>query len=630
MLARLKQIVNAFNQSHHSLCTLSKAKTNKGRRNLNVLITQRVSLTEAPPARSRNGCLAESRQSKIGTFRVAVLVGLLFGGSFTLEYLFGAFDSLAAQLVSYFDPRASHQSGPWPKNPNGVVEPPLVMPVPTLPGRPGNLSQEQEAKLQEFWLATLRVFGVHSDHDGDKVVESNGVINPSSTMGGGQRQVMADAGNDKKRKSRLGLFGRKNQKEADESSTENRASAISSTPQLADGDDKYGQAKEFRHAIASQSPGDLRNAFWSMVKHDHPDGLLLRFLRARKWDVEKALIMLISTMHWRSQEMHVDDDVIKRGEGGALESAKHASAGLEKDGDDFLVQLRMGKSFLHGVDKEGRPMCFVRVRLHRQGEQSEASLERYTVYVIETARLFLTPSVDTAAIVFDMTGFSMANMDYAPLKFMIKCFEANYPESLGIVIVHKSPWIFQGLLDSSYGARGSTLTDLGIWSIIKGWLDPVVASKVHFTKNVEELDHYVPRSHIPKELGGEEDWAYQYVEPTASENERMADRDRKDSLLQEREALFREFETATLAWIGESVASDEFRGLQNRRDNIAGNLRANYWRVDPYIRARTLYDRLGIISDDGQIEPYPKVKRVGNQKQLDSVQPIKTSVDDLD
>lgn len=58
-----------------------------------------------------------------------------------------------------------------------------------------------------------------------------------------------------------------------------------------------------------------------------------------------------------------------------------------------------------------------------------------------------------------MTNFSMANMvgslysalpevtllmnqDYGPVKFMIKCFEANYPESLGVVLVHKSPWIF--------------------------------------------------------------------------------------------------------------------------------------------------------------------------------------------
>ena len=44
-----------------------------------------------------------------------------------------------------------------------------------------------------------------------------------------------------------------------------------------------------------------------------------------------------------------------------------------------------------------------------------------------------------------MTGFSMANMDYTPVKFMIKCFEANYPESLGAVLVHNAPWVFQGM-----------------------------------------------------------------------------------------------------------------------------------------------------------------------------------------
>ena len=45
-----------------------------------------------------------------------------------------------------------------------------------------------------------------------------------------------------------------------------------------------------------------------------------------------------------------------------------------------------------------------------------------------------------------MTGFSLANMDYTPVKFMIKCFEANYPECLGAVLVHKAPWVFQGTL----------------------------------------------------------------------------------------------------------------------------------------------------------------------------------------
>ena len=35
-------------------------------------------------------------------------------------------------------------------------------------------------------------------------------------------------------------------------------------------------------------------------------------------------------------------------------------------------------------------------------------------------------------------------MDYAPLKFVIKALEANYPECLESILVHKAPWVFQG------------------------------------------------------------------------------------------------------------------------------------------------------------------------------------------
>ena len=68
----------------------------------------------------------------------------------------------------------------------------------------------------------------------------------------------------------------------------------------------------------------------------------------------------------------------------------------KKKGEEFLHQMRMGKSFLHGVDRMGRPICVVRVRLHRASEQSVETLERFTVYTIETARLLLAPPVETA------------------------------------------------------------------------------------------------------------------------------------------------------------------------------------------------------------------------------------------
>jgi hypothetical protein len=163
------------------------------------------------------------------------------------------------------------------------------------------------------------------------------------------------------------------------------------------GNDKFGQSQLFKDAMASSTPTELREAFWAMVKHDHPDALLLRFLRARKWDVNAALVMAISALHWRITESKVDSDVMLRGEAGMLEASESAKDEKEKQlGKDFIGQFRLGKSFVKGVDKFGRPLCYIRVRLHHAGDYSEESLERYTVYTIETARMMLRPPIDTA------------------------------------------------------------------------------------------------------------------------------------------------------------------------------------------------------------------------------------------
>ena len=259
------------------------------------------------------------------------------------------------------------------------------MPGTVLAGRPGNLTPEQEAKLKELWIATLRVFGV--------ALLTDDTNETKSLEGADQRSRTETNDSEKQKKKRMSLFGKKHKND------DGDGAVIDSS---VNSNDKWGQTKEFHNVIANQSPEELRKAFWSMVKHDNPDGLLLRFLRARKWDVQNALIMLVATMHWRLQEMHVDDDIMLKGEGGALEEVKSSNASLRKESEDFLAQARLGKSFIHGTDKEGRPMCFVRVRLHRKGEQSEPSLERYTVFEIETARLMLAPPVDTAVRIMDI------------------------------------------------------------------------------------------------------------------------------------------------------------------------------------------------------------------------------------
>ncbi|KAF8424085.1 CRAL-TRIO domain-containing protein [Tirmania nivea] len=475
--------------------------------------------------------------------------------------------------------------------------------IPIPPGRPETLTKEEEAKLKEFWIAVLKVFGVAN---ADEATLTGGTGRNDKTV----QQVAEDLSataisedpkkkKEESRKSKIGslLYRSKKEKEQQPVSAPVPATLASNpaaeVAKVDEKDDKHGQAKDFKAALATQTPTELREAFWSMVKSDNPDALLLRFLRARKWDVEKALVMMVATMQWRANEMKVHE-VVYKGESGPVAAGDN----------DFMTQLRMGKSFLHGWDKAGRPICHVRVKLHKAGEQSEESLERYTVYIMETARLMLSSQVDTAAVVFNMTGFSMANMDYAPVKFLIKCFEAHYPESLGVCLVHKAPWIFQG-----------------IWSIIKGWLDPVVASKIHFTKTNEDLEQFIPKEHIIKELGGPENWEYMFQEPVAGEDVALEDKESLAKLQEERAETVKRYEELTRTWINElprpsaGETQDALEVLSNskiktERLDVAKSLKEGYWKMDKYIRGRTYYDRTGVIGPDGRIDFYgPKAEQ---------------------
>jgi hypothetical protein len=436
----------------------------------------------------------------------------------------------------------------------------------TAPGRPGNLTAEQEAKLKEMWAQLLDIFGVLPEP------VRRARANTLTSVNEGEEK--------KKKKSRLGFFGSKSKDTQDE--------------------DKHGQTKEFEAALAGDNPGELRAAFWDLVKHDNPDAIVLRYLRARKWDIQAALVMLVSTLHWT---LGVDPykSIVAKGDGDALLQSKSTDPKAQKAGQEFLDIAHAGKSFIHGHDLAGRPVVYIRVRLHRAGQQDDATMERFTIYTIETTRLFLTPSIDTATIVFDMQDFGMANMDYAPVKFMIKCFEANYPESLGSVVVYKSPWIFQS-----------------IWKVIRGWLDPVVASKINFENDVAGLEKYLgPPERVMKELGGAEDYEYKFVQPAADENQIMQNVAERDAIRKERGEMEAKYEAETATWASSPAAATAPApadggstagggGEDKVRSQLAADLTRNYWRLDPYIRARTLYDRIGVLQPGGKFEHYPK------------------------
>lgn len=193
--------------------------------------------------------------------------------------------------------------------------------VPIAPGRPETLTKEEEAKLKELWTAAFKIFGVatadiaatgdgnsRGDRSVQQIEESLSVT--SISVGNADPKKRKD----EPKRSKLGsiLWGSKKEKEQKEQKERSVTIEEPVVPNhavtvlnISGKDDKFGLVKEFKTALTTQTPEDLRQSFWSMVKNDNPDALLLRFLRARKWDVEKALVMLVSTLQWRRNEMKV-------------------------------------------------------------------------------------------------------------------------------------------------------------------------------------------------------------------------------------------------------------------------------------------------------------------------------------
>ncbi len=91
----------------------------------------------------------------------------------------------------------------------------------------------------------------------------------------------------------------------------------------------------------------------------------------------------------------------------------------------------------------------------------------------------------------------------------------------------------------------------------------------------------------------------------------MNDTATRDKILGERHALVKEFEEATKAWLREGVSASGEQARETR-DSIAIQMKDNYWKLDPYIRARSLYDRQGVIGVNGAINFYPDATAAEN------------------
>lgn len=115
-------------------------------------------------------------------------------------------------------------------------------------------------------------------------------------------------------------------------------------------------------ARRAEADDPLCSAFWKFIKLDDPDTCILRFLRARKWDVGRGMAMLAGCMKWR-----LDNGIEDLALGGDEGNAK-----IEK----FLEQQRSGKTYAFGAAKNECPCCYIHVRKHFTKGQPAESMQK--------------------------------------------------------------------------------------------------------------------------------------------------------------------------------------------------------------------------------------------------------------
>ena len=253
----------------------------------------------------------------------------------------------------------------------------------------GNLSQTQESNLRQFWSLLLKSW----DADAVSASTEGTPTSPASSKSS-------------KGFRRFSLLGSSQPQAEEELPTlgENLQSRLKEEHATAE------EIKSVQRVLAKIRGEELRRAYLSILKQDHPDALLLRFLRATNFNVVKAYIKFIKALQWRVKEYNVDE-VMRKGELHAIEQSKRSDSSPEKaDGEGFVVQLNTGKGDLHGCDKERRPISIVRVRFHSPNEQTAKALNDYIVHSIETMRLLLTPSVENIVCIRHQESQQLADL----------------------------------------------------------------------------------------------------------------------------------------------------------------------------------------------------------------------------
>lgn len=217
---------------------------------------------------------------------------------------------------------------------------------------------------------------------------------------------------------------------------------------------------------SSSSSSSLTSFFSSAsesesLSYKFTDTTILRFLRGRQGDKDKALKAMLRHLKWRS-EFKVDSI----------------------DPSTIQSEIDKRKIFCESFDKCGRPVVTILARNHDKQDRDFETMQRFIIYQLEVALKMTRPEEEKILILFDLSEFSMQCMDYDVVKFLVQTLTFNYPETLSVALITNAPFIFSAC-----------------WLVIKPWLDPVTAAKCTFLKR-EELSDYIEEHFIPPEVMG--------------------------------------------------------------------------------------------------------------------------------